>query len=74
MGTGAGVSGDVDFEPPLISAVRARDTDCDPAFADAMAGLLYDAERPVRVLAVYGLARHDDERCVAGKRFPGAAR
>ncbi|MFG3491497.1 hypothetical protein [Streptomyces sp. NPDC047972] len=40
----------------------------DPALADAMAVLLDDADRRVRVVAVYGLARHDDERCVAGAR------
>ncbi|MFH9426182.1 HEAT repeat domain-containing protein [Streptomyces sp. NPDC017529] len=42
--------------------------DRDPAFADAMAGLLDDEIRAVRVAAVYGLARHDDERCVEGDR------
>ncbi|MFD2684083.1 ankyrin repeat domain-containing protein [Streptomyces phyllanthi] len=39
-----------------------------PALADAMAALLDDAVRRVRVTAVYGLARHDDERCVEGAR------
>ncbi|MCF3136107.1 HEAT repeat domain-containing protein [Streptomyces olivochromogenes] len=42
--------------------------DRDPALADAMAALLGDAEPEVRGAAVYGLARHDDERCVAGAR------
>jgi hypothetical protein len=42
--------------------------DRDPALADAMAALLDDAARQVRVAAVYGLARHDDERCVEGAR------
>ncbi|MGW2422980.1 hypothetical protein ACWC0C_27660 [Streptomyces sp. NPDC001709] len=42
--------------------------DRDPALADAMAALLDDTVRQVRVAAVYGLARHDDERCVEGTR------
>ncbi|MFJ2899581.1 ankyrin repeat domain-containing protein [Streptomyces sp. NPDC087218] len=44
-----------------------------PELADAMAALLDDGSRPVRVAAVHGLARHDDERCVAGaRRLPPA--
>lgn len=42
--------------------------DRDPALADAMAALLDDTDRRVRVAAAYGLARHDDERCVQGAR------
>ncbi|MGW0699650.1 HEAT repeat domain-containing protein [Streptomyces sp. NPDC002867] len=42
--------------------------DRDPALADAMATLLDDVIRQVRVAAVYALARHDDERCVEGAR------
>ncbi|WP_381561014.1 HEAT repeat domain-containing protein [Streptomyces eurythermus] len=45
----------------------------DPALADGMAELLDDPIRQVRVVAVYGLARHDDERCVEGaRRLPPA--
>ncbi|MFJ6784136.1 HEAT repeat domain-containing protein [Streptomyces yangpuensis] len=36
----------------------------DPALADAMAALLHDPLRRVRLVAVYGLALHEDERCV----------
>jgi hypothetical protein len=43
-------------------------SDRDPALADAMAALLDDPVRRVRLAAVYGLARHDDERCVEGAR------
>ncbi|MGV9628838.1 hypothetical protein [Streptomyces sp. NPDC003487] len=47
--------------------------DRDPALADSMAELLDDPIRQVRVVAVYGLARHDDERCVEGaRRLPPA--
>ncbi|MET7608124.1 ankyrin repeat domain-containing protein [Streptomyces avermitilis] len=48
--------------------------DRDPALADGMAELLDDPIRQVRVVAVYGLARHDDERCVEGaRRLPPAS-
>jgi hypothetical protein len=41
--------------------------------AAAMAALLDDASRPVRVVAIHGLARHDDERCLEGaRRLPPA--
>ncbi|MFD0338249.1 ankyrin repeat domain-containing protein [Streptomyces sp. NPDC127117] len=44
-----------------------------PELAEAMAALLDDTSRPVRVAAVHGLARHDDERCVEGaRRLPPA--
>ncbi|WP_326742065.1 HEAT repeat domain-containing protein [Streptomyces sp. NBC_01768] len=44
-----------------------------PELAEAMAALLDDTSRPVRVSAVHGLARHDDERCVEGaRRLPPA--
>ncbi|MEV4943252.1 hypothetical protein [Streptomyces zaomyceticus] len=47
--------------------------DRDVVFADAMAALLDDADRRVRLVAVYGLALHDDERCVEGaRRLPPA--
>ncbi|MFD3654616.1 HEAT repeat domain-containing protein [Streptomyces sp. NPDC058620] len=46
----------------------AEGKDRDPVFADAMAVLLDDADRRVRVIAMHGLARHDDERCVEGER------
>ncbi|MFD9407001.1 HEAT repeat domain-containing protein [Streptomyces sp. NPDC059989] len=51
----------------------AEGRDRDPVFTDAMAALLDDADRRVRVVAVYGLALHDDERCVEGaRRLPPA--
>ncbi|MEV6053658.1 HEAT repeat domain-containing protein [Streptomyces sp. NPDC052107] len=51
----------------------AEGRDRDPVLADAMAALLDDPVRRVRVAAVYGLARHDDERCVEGaRRLPPA--
>ncbi|WP_405660133.1 HEAT repeat domain-containing protein [Streptomyces sp. NBC_01166] len=40
--------------------------DHDPVLIDAMAALMDDDDRHVRVIAVYGLARHDDGRCVEG--------
>ncbi|TQK49833.1 hypothetical protein FBY35_0107 [Streptomyces sp. SLBN-118] len=40
--------------------------DHDPVLTDAMAALLDDEDRRVQVFAVYGLALHDDERCVEG--------
>ncbi|MDF3297792.1 hypothetical protein [Streptomyces tropicalis] len=46
----------------------ADGTDRDPGLLDAPAVLLDDAVRAVRVAAVRGLARHDDERCVEGAR------
>lgn len=51
----------------------AEGRDRDPVFADAMTALLDDADRRVRVVAVYGLALHDDDRCVeAAHRLPPA--
>ncbi|MET8102809.1 HEAT repeat domain-containing protein [Streptomyces sp. NPDC005236] len=51
----------------------AESGDRDPALAHAMAALLDDADRRVQVTAVYGLALHDDERCVeAARRLPPA--
>lgn len=45
--------------------------DRDPVLADAMAALLGDPDRRVQVTAVYGLALHEDERCVeAARRLP----
>ncbi|MFF9049394.1 HEAT repeat domain-containing protein [Streptomyces parvulus] len=44
------------------SAGEARD----PALTDAMAALLDEPERRVQLVAVYGLALHNDERCVEG--------
>lgn len=49
----------------------ARGRDRDPVFADAMAALLDDTDRQVQVAAVYGLALHDDERCVEAARRLG---
>ncbi|WP_326778173.1 HEAT repeat domain-containing protein [Streptomyces sp. NBC_01445] len=49
----------------------AEGKDHDPVFAHAMAALLDDADRRVQVTAAYGLALHDDERCVeAARRLP----
>ncbi|MFB4426038.1 HEAT repeat domain-containing protein [Streptomyces sp. QL37] len=45
--------------------------DHDPVLIDAMAALLDDEDRHVRVIAAYGLARHDDDRCVEGARRLG---
>ncbi|MFB7447573.1 HEAT repeat domain-containing protein [Streptomyces sp. NPDC056194] len=51
----------------------AQGRDRDLVFADAMAALLDGADRQVQVVAVYGLALHDDERCVEGaRRLPPA--
>ncbi|WP_158939440.1 HEAT repeat domain-containing protein [Streptomyces sp. NRRL S-87] len=43
----------------------------DPDLADAMAAVLDDPDRLVRLAAVYGLALHDDERCVEAARSLG---
>ncbi|MFE5693781.1 HEAT repeat domain-containing protein [Streptomyces erythrochromogenes] len=45
--------------------------DRDPVLADAMASALDDADRPVQLAAVYGLALHHDERCVEAARSLG---
>ncbi|WP_329404022.1 hypothetical protein OG523_06180 [Streptomyces virginiae] len=47
----------------------ARDND--PVLADAMAAVLGDADRLVQLAAVYGLALHNDERCVEAARLLG---
>ncbi|MGQ4356001.1 hypothetical protein [Streptomyces drozdowiczii] len=47
----------------------ARDND--PLLADALAALLGDTDRMVQLTAVYGLALHDDERCVEAARLLG---
>ncbi|MEU3727449.1 HEAT repeat domain-containing protein [Streptomyces sp. NPDC031705] len=49
----------------------ARGGDRAPVLADAMAALLDDADRQVRLAAVQGLAQHDDGRCVAAARRLG---
>ncbi|MGW7064622.1 ankyrin repeat domain-containing protein [Streptomyces sp. NPDC054904] len=49
----------------------AEGRDNDPVFADAMAAALDDSDRLVRLAAVYGLALHDDERCVEAARLLG---
>ncbi|MGA5194113.1 HEAT repeat domain-containing protein [Streptomyces exfoliatus] len=47
--------------------------DRDLVFADAMAASLDDADCRVQLVAVYGLALHDDERCLNGAgRLPPA--
>ncbi|WP_222723367.1 HEAT repeat domain-containing protein [Streptomyces sp. wa22] len=51
--------------------VVAEGRDHDPVFADAMAAVLDDTDRLVQLAAVYGLALHDDERCVAAARLLG---
>ncbi|MFD3677676.1 HEAT repeat domain-containing protein [Streptomyces sp. NPDC058613] len=38
----------------------------DPAVTNAMAALLHHPERRVQLVAVHGLALHEDERCVEG--------
>ncbi|MFD5144608.1 hypothetical protein [Streptomyces sp. NPDC058401] len=49
----------------------AESRDRDPVLAHAMAALLDDADREVQVVAVHGLAHHDDERCVEAARRLG---
>ncbi|MFD7079298.1 HEAT repeat domain-containing protein [Streptomyces sp. NPDC059918] len=49
----------------------AEGRDHDRVFAEAMAALLDDADRTVRLAAAYGLALHDDERCVEAARLLG---
>ncbi|MFE6764558.1 hypothetical protein [Streptomyces sp. NPDC057689] len=45
--------------------------DDDHVLADAMAAVLGDTDRMVQLTAVYGLALHNDERCVAAARLLG---
>ncbi|MFI8327346.1 hypothetical protein [Streptomyces sp. NPDC085529] len=45
--------------------------DHDPVFADTMAAALDDTDRLVQLAAVYGLALHNDERCVEAARSLG---
>ncbi|UFR00302.1 ankyrin repeat domain-containing protein [Streptomyces sp. Go40/10] len=59
-------------EDACLTVAVGRDRD--PALADALAALLDDADRRVRAVAVYGLALHDDERCVEGARRLGPPR
>lgn len=65
-----------DMDPAVRCAACltvAESGDRDPSLADAMAALLDDADRRVQVTAVYGLALHNDERCVeAERRLPPA--
>ncbi|MFF5537145.1 ankyrin repeat domain-containing protein [Streptomyces cinerochromogenes] len=56
-------------EYACLTVADARDRD--PALADALAALLDDTDRRVQAVVVYGLALHDDERCVAGARRLG---
>ncbi|TRV72647.1 hypothetical protein FKN01_29545 [Streptomyces sp. 130] len=51
--------------------VVAEGRDHDPVFADAMAALLDDTDRLVQLAAAYGLALHDDARCVEAARLLG---
>ncbi|MER6430433.1 HEAT repeat domain-containing protein [Streptomyces sp900105245] len=44
----------------------AEGRDRDPALADVLAALLDDTDRRIQVVAVYGLALVDDDRCVPG--------
>ncbi|WP_133895389.1 hypothetical protein [Streptomyces sp. KS 21] len=44
-----------------------------PVLADALAARLDDTDRQVQVVAVHGLALHDDERCVQAARRLGPA-
>ncbi|MFJ6463093.1 hypothetical protein ACIQM0_18970 [Streptomyces sp. NPDC091387] len=48
--------------------------DNDPVLADAMAAVLGDADRLIQLAAVYGLALHNDERCVEAARLLGPPR
>ncbi|MFE4591437.1 HEAT repeat domain-containing protein [Streptomyces laurentii] len=43
----------------------------DPVYTDAMAAALNDTDRLVQLAAVYGLALHNDERCVEAARLLG---
>lgn len=52
----------------------AQARDDDPALADVLAAALADADRPVQLTAVYGLAVHDDVRCVEAARLLGPPR
>ncbi|MFF3216681.1 hypothetical protein ACFYYB_39430 [Streptomyces sp. NPDC002886] len=69
-----GLMADVDAEVRQTAChTVAEGKDRHPALVEAMAALLDDADRQVRVKAVYGLALHDDERCVEGaRRLPPA--
>ncbi|MFE9467504.1 HEAT repeat domain-containing protein [Streptomyces virginiae] len=49
----------------------AEQRDHDPVLADAMAAVLDDSDRLVQLAAVYGLALHNDERCVEAARHLG---
>ncbi|MEU8437741.1 HEAT repeat domain-containing protein [Streptomyces sp. NPDC029216] len=51
------------------TVAEARDND--PVLPDAMAAVLGDADRLVQLAAVYGLALHNDERCVEAARLLG---
>ncbi|MFF1777892.1 HEAT repeat domain-containing protein [Streptomyces virginiae] len=51
--------------------VVAEGREHDPVFADAMAAVLDDSDRLVQLSAVYGLALHNDERCVEAARLLG---
>lgn len=55
----------------IACRVVAEGRDHDPVFADAMAAVLDDTDRLVQLAAVYGLALHDDERCVEAARLLG---
>lgn len=52
----------------------AEGRDNDPVLADAMAAVLGDVDRLVQLAAVYGLALHNDERCVEAARLLGPPR
>ncbi|MFJ6797264.1 HEAT repeat domain-containing protein [Streptomyces sp. NPDC091268] len=56
---------DVDTDVRLAACSKAGEImNGDPAVTNAMAALLPHPERRVRLAAVYGLALHEDERCV----------
>ncbi|MFD6113572.1 HEAT repeat domain-containing protein [Streptomyces yangpuensis] len=56
---------DPDTDVRIAACCSAADiADGDPALTHAMAALLDHPDRRVQLVAVYGLARHDDERCV----------
>ncbi|MFD3553540.1 hypothetical protein ACFWWA_15710 [Streptomyces goshikiensis] len=66
---------DADTEVRIAACRQAGETrNGDPALTNAMAALLHHPERRVQLVAVYGLALHDDERCVEASRRLGPPR
>ncbi|MDA5280015.1 HEAT repeat domain-containing protein [Streptomyces sp. Isolate_45] len=66
---------DVDTDVRVAACRQAGESrNGDPVLTDAMAALLHHPERRVQLVAVYGLALHDDERCVEASRRLGPPR